>query len=157
MFCLYYDAATKKVSAMNGSGRSGAKSSLKQVRSDLGLADDDRHAGIPLMSVHAVTVPGAAAGWVDAVERFGSGNVALEKILDPAARLGEEGFPVSELTSYYACAPLRPKKLERPYADCGFSGKRARNRCGNSHQTSGRCSRQIQAHQMGAAAPNQGT
>lgn len=49
----------------------------------------------------SVTVPGAAAGWVDTVERFGSGKVSLEQILLPAIELGEDGFPVSELSSYF--------------------------------------------------------
>jgi gamma-glutamyltranspeptidase/glutathione hydrolase len=31
--------------------------------------------GIPPLSAHTVTVPGAAAGWVDTVEAFGSGKV----------------------------------------------------------------------------------
>lgn len=100
MFILYYDAKTAKVSAMNGSGRSGNKCTLETVRRDLGLADGAQ-GKIPSKSVHAVTVPGAAAGWVDTVERFGSGNLALDRILAPAIELGERGFPVSDITGYY--------------------------------------------------------
>lgn len=95
MFCLYYSAATRTVSALNGSGRSGAKCTLSQVLGDLG-PDTDK---IPMTSVHAVTVPGAAAGWVDTISRFGSGHLAMDQILAPAIALGEEGFPVSELTA----------------------------------------------------------
>ncbi|KAJ0119296.1 gamma-glutamyltranspeptidase [Diaporthe amygdali] len=95
MFCLFYDARTSKVSALNGSGRSGGKCTLDQLRHDLG----PDAGSIPARSVHAVTVPGAAAGWVDTVERFGSGRFTLEQILAPAIRLGEAGFPVSELTA----------------------------------------------------------
>lgn len=98
MFCLFYDAKTKKISAMNGSGRSGLNCTLEATRKDLGIKDGD--AGeIPLNSVHAVTIPGAAAGWVDTVERFGSGKLSLEQILTPAIELAERGFPVSELSS----------------------------------------------------------
>ena len=100
MFCLFYNAKTKKVEAMNGSGRSSATGSLKQMRKDLGLKDGENGA-IPMTSAHAVTIPGAAAGWVDTVERFGSGNVSMEDILTPAIQLGKEGFPVSELSSTY--------------------------------------------------------
>ena len=99
MFCLFYNAETKKVSAMNGSGRSAAKGSLEQVQHDLGPESRTAGAKIPTTSVHAVTVPGAAAGWVDTVEKFGSGNLSLEQILTPAIKLGEEGFPVSELAA----------------------------------------------------------
>ncbi|KAH8893351.1 gamma-glutamyltranspeptidase [Thozetella sp. PMI_491] len=97
MFCLYYDAATGKVSALNGSGRSGAKCSLDAVKGALGLGDGE---DLPARSIHAVTVPGAAAGWVDTVERFGSGKLTLEQILAPAIELGETGYPVSEITAF---------------------------------------------------------
>lgn len=98
MFCLFYDAKTKKVEAMNGSGRSNAASTLEAVRHDLGLKEGE--AGeIPLRHIHSVTVPGAAAGWVDTVERFGSGKVSMEEILMPVIELAEKGFPVSEISS----------------------------------------------------------
>ncbi|KAK4148126.1 gamma-glutamyltranspeptidase [Dichotomopilus funicola] len=100
MFCLFYDAAAGTVSALNGSGRSGAACTLEKIRGDLGLAEGE--AGeIPLTSVHAATVPGAAAGWVDTVERFGSGKLSLEEILGPAIELGERGFPVSEDAGFF--------------------------------------------------------
>ena len=34
---------------------------------------------------------GAAAAWVDTVEKFGSGKVTVAEVLDPAIRLAEEG------------------------------------------------------------------
>ena len=98
MFCLFYDAKTKKISAMNGSGRAGTKCTIEAVRKDLGIKDG-KSGNIPLNHVHAVTVPGAAAGWVDTVERFGSGKVSMEQILAPAIEMGEKGFPISELAS----------------------------------------------------------
>ncbi|KAH9907020.1 gamma-glutamyltranspeptidase [Xylariomycetidae sp. FL2044] len=104
MFCLFYDAQTRKVSALNGSGRSGGQCTLERIRASLGLKDDgsnDPGAKIPMTSVHAVSVPGAAAGWVDTVERFGSGKLSMEQILRPAIELGEKGFPVSEGVAFY--------------------------------------------------------
>ena len=100
MFCLFYEAKTKKVHALNGSGRAGQNCALDTIRKDLGLRSSEK-ASIPMDSVHAVTVPGAAAGWVDTVERFGSGKLGMEEILAPAIELGEKGFPVSELMGYY--------------------------------------------------------
>ena len=105
MFCLFYNAKTKKVEAMNGSGRAGMKCTLENIRKDLGLKDGE--AGkIPLKGVHAVTVPGAAAGWVDTVERFGSGKLSLEQILAPVIEMAEKGFPVSELCSISVSAQI---------------------------------------------------
>jgi len=100
MFCLFYDAKTKKVSAMNGSGRSGSKVTLEQIRKDLKISDGE-NGQIPMDSVHAATVPGAAAGWVDCHERFGSGKLSMEEILAPAIDLAENGFPVSELSATF--------------------------------------------------------
>ncbi|PVI05126.1 gamma-glutamyltranspeptidase [Periconia macrospinosa] len=99
MFCLFYDASTKKVHAMNGSGRSGQHVTLEQMRKDVKIADGEK-GEIPVRSVHAVTVPGAAAGWVDCVERFGSKKLSLKEILEPAIELAEKGFPVSEISAY---------------------------------------------------------
>jgi gamma-glutamyltranspeptidase / glutathione hydrolase len=100
MFLLYYEASTKKVSAMNGSGRAGSRCTLDRIRAELGV-EEGKAGKIPMSSVHAVTVPGAAAGWVDAVERFGSGKVGLAEVLGPAIELGEKGFPAGELTAAY--------------------------------------------------------
>ncbi|KAJ5544755.1 hypothetical protein N7535_006859 [Penicillium sp. DV-2018c] len=98
MFCLFYNAKTKKVHALNGSGRYPGDATLEKVRKDLGLAPG-AHGTLPMLSPLAVTTPGAAAGWVDTIEKFGSGKLSLEQILQPAIELGEEGFPVSELSS----------------------------------------------------------
>ncbi|KAJ6116071.1 Gamma-glutamyltranspeptidase [Penicillium sp. IBT 18751x] len=99
MFCLFYNSKTKKVHALNGSGRYPGAASLEQVRKDLKIAPGEQ-GSIPMLSALASTTPGAAAGWIDTVEKFGSGKLSMEQILKPAIELGEEGFPVSELSSH---------------------------------------------------------
>ncbi|PVU92107.1 hypothetical protein BB559_003839 [Furculomyces boomerangus] len=69
--------------------------SLEYLR---GLYGEDAEM-IPYDSVHAVTVPGAAAGWVDTVDNFGSHKLSLKEILSGAIDLAENGFPVSEIVS----------------------------------------------------------
>lgn len=93
-FCLFYDAKTKTVQALNGSGRAPHKLSVKYAQSR-GLVGS-----IPRTDLNSVTVPGAAAAWIDTIEHFGSGKVSIADILDPAVRLADEGVPVSELHSY---------------------------------------------------------
>ncbi|MBT3274307.1 MAG: gamma-glutamyltransferase, partial [Spirochaetales bacterium] len=90
-FCLYYSAAEKRVYAMNGSGRSPGKLNLTLLQ-DQGFEKE-----IPSYHAHTVTVPGAPAGWVDTVERFGS--LPMSSILEPAIDLAENGFPVGQLTA----------------------------------------------------------
>ena len=110
MFCLFYEAKTKKVHALNGSGRAGKNCTLDTVRRSLGLRRGEK-GQIPMDSVQAVTVPGAAAGWVDTVERLGSNKLSMGEILAPAIALGEEGFPVSELMGYAVSLLLHLRML----------------------------------------------
>ncbi|KAF8634437.1 hypothetical protein AX15_000886 [Amanita polypyramis BW_CC] len=93
-FCLFYHAESKIINGLNGSGRSPAKLTLEYAKS---RGHTDR---IPPSDINSVTVPGAAAAWVDAVEKFGSGRLTIADVLEPAIRLAEEGVPVSEIHSF---------------------------------------------------------
>ena len=50
-------------------------------------------------SVDAVTVPGAARGWEEFYNRHSSGKFTFADLLEPAAKLAEEGFPVAPITA----------------------------------------------------------
>ncbi|KAL9080940.1 MAG: hypothetical protein Q9157_000440 [Trypethelium eluteriae] len=114
MFCLFYNAKTKKVHALNGSGRSGGKITLESIRNDLGFKDGE--AGqIPMLSVHAATIPGAPAGWVDTVQKFGSGKLSMEQILAPAIELGEEEMLKKDSKAKDGCrAPRSGEIMQNP-------------------------------------------
>lgn len=103
MFVLFWDAAARQVKSINGSGRAGARYTLDTMRRDLGIPDG-AVGEMPSYGPHAVTVPGAAAGWVDTVKRFGSGRLNMAAVLAPAIRLCERGFPVSEIMGSYVGA-----------------------------------------------------
>ncbi|TRM66441.1 nucleophile aminohydrolase [Schizophyllum amplum] len=94
-FCLFYDAQTKTVKALNGSGRSPEKLTIDHLR-QRGIPGKK----IPVTDINSATVPGAAAAWVDTVEKFGSGKVSVAEVLAPAIRLAEEGVPVSEVHAH---------------------------------------------------------
>ena len=98
-FCLFYNASTKKVHALNASGRAPKSLSFETLKKEIGSSSEGE--GIPPLTANAVTVPGAAAGWVDTVEKFGSGKLSLEQILTPAIEYAEKGFPVSEFSAYF--------------------------------------------------------
>lgn len=91
MFALYFSAGTKRVTALNGSGRAPAALTLERLKSE-GFSSE-----LPPYHAHTVTVPGACAGWFDLIEKHGS--LSMSEILAPAIRLASEGFPVAPLTS----------------------------------------------------------
>src|SRR5215510_7274985 len=91
MFALFYSADTKRVTALNGSGRAPAALTLDRLKNE-GFSSE-----LPPYHAHTVTVPGACAGWFDLIEKHGS--LSMAEILAPAIRLASDGFPVSPITS----------------------------------------------------------
>ncbi|GAA5909709.1 hypothetical protein JCM6882_008470 [Rhodosporidiobolus microsporus] len=94
-FCLFYDAKTKEVKGLNGSGRAPAALTLEKLR-ELGVEGRE----IPFLNINAATVPGCAALWCDTIELLGSGSITVAEALEPAIRLAEAGVPISEVSSH---------------------------------------------------------
>ncbi|CAK7212127.1 hypothetical protein SBRCBS47491_001367 [Sporothrix bragantina] len=120
-FALFFDARQEgggKVLGLNASGRSPRAATRDIVCASLGLADADEDkktaTTLPHDSVHAVTVPAGAAGWVDAVQQFGSGRVTLADVLAPAIHLAEKGFPSSKLSAHYWQAAEKDLRTRTP-------------------------------------------
>lgn len=87
-FGLYWDAKSKRVSALNGSGRSPAGASIADIQR-LG------YQSMPIFTGHSVSIPGTVAGWSDLLERHG--RMTLADVLQPDIRTAEEGYPVTEI------------------------------------------------------------
>ena len=83
--------ASGGVVALNGSGRAPAALTLESL---LGHGVTALDAGSP----HAVTVPGAIAGWAAMLEAHGTRE--LGELLQPAIRHAEEGFPVTPRVAF---------------------------------------------------------
>ncbi len=92
-FCLYYDAESGTVHALNGSGRAPEALSIERLRSEQ-LLDE-----LPRFHAHTVTVPGAAAAWQDVLDRFG--RLERADVVAPAIRLARAGFPVAPMTALW--------------------------------------------------------
>ncbi len=90
-FALYFDAETRRVSALNGSGRAPAGLDLARLR-DRGFGEE-----LPHFDAHTVTVPGACAGWEATILRHG--RLGLADVLAPAIELAERGVPVAPMTA----------------------------------------------------------
>ncbi len=74
-FALYWDARTKTITALNGSGRAAAAASIDELHK-LGYTKMPGYTG------HAVSIPGTVAGWSDLLERHG--RMQLSHVLQAA-------------------------------------------------------------------------
>ncbi len=86
-FILYWEAKSRSVYALNGSGPSAKKANLKEVR-------DAGYNQFPLFTGHAVNVPGTVGSWSALLDRFGKKSLAED--LAPAIRTAFEGYAVTE-------------------------------------------------------------
>ncbi len=86
-FALYMPRGTGRIQALNGSGWAPAAAETDWFL-DRGMS------AIDPLGPHAVTIPGAVAAW----ERLlaDHGTFSLERVLQPAIRVAEEGYPVTE-------------------------------------------------------------
>ena len=89
-FALIYNARSRKLAALDASGRSPYAASPEFFHRQ-GLEK------MPDAGIHSVTVPGAVDGW--AVMLKAHGTRPLSELLAPAIECAEAGFPVGALTS----------------------------------------------------------
>lgn len=108
IFVILWDAKSKKLYGLNGSGRSPKSLTLEYFIKN-------NYTQIPSFGPLSVSVPGCVDGWFTLHERFGSMN--MEKILNPAIQYARNGFPVSELISYYMNKSANRLKKYKGFAE----------------------------------------
>ena len=92
LFAIIWIENNKKLYGLNASGRSPKNLKLEYFK-------NNGFSKIPAYGPLPVSVPGCVDGWFEMHEKFGSLN--MKQILKPAINYAENGFPVSELVSYY--------------------------------------------------------
>ena len=90
VFMLIWNEKTRKLYALNGSGRA-----PRGMTPELFAAQ--RYKQIPERGPLTINVPGAVDGWFEAMERFGT--LPAEEIFAPAIAYAEEGVPVTSKLS----------------------------------------------------------
>jgi gamma-glutamyltranspeptidase / glutathione hydrolase len=88
VFMIAWSAKEQALVALNGSGRSPTGATLSH------LASRGFSKQMPMHSIEAVTVPGAVDAWSKILARFGT--LSFKETLEPAARLAEQGFGMTE-------------------------------------------------------------
>ena len=92
LFAIVWIENEKKLYGLNASGRSPEGLSLKYFK-------ENDFKSIPAYGPLPVSVPGCVDGWFELHEKFG--KIKMRDILSPTIKYAEDGFPVSELVSYY--------------------------------------------------------
>jgi gamma-glutamyltranspeptidase/glutathione hydrolase len=90
IFCLYHEAATRRVHFLSGAGRSGARATLEEL-GRRGLT------AVPSVGPGSVSVPGVTRGWRMLLDRFGTQPLSI--LLEPAIHYAGEGFPLSDVVA----------------------------------------------------------
>jgi gamma-glutamyltranspeptidase / glutathione hydrolase len=96
LFAIVYSAKENKLYGINGSGRSPLGLSYEQMKEELGRLHRQT---IPPTGMLPISVPGTVDAWGELHKKFG--KLKLSDDLAPAIHYAEEGFPVTELISYY--------------------------------------------------------
>lgn len=113
LFCLYYEAASRRVHFLNGAGRSGSRAGLDE----LARRGRDR---LPVIGPETVSVPGCVRAWSMLLDRFGTRP--LGELLQPAIHYAGAGFPCTSLLGQYIAEymPVTPDtEWHRVYAPGG--------------------------------------
>lgn len=106
LFAIYYEAKTGKVYGLNASGWTPKALTVDWLKAK-GIEKIDP------IGVHAITVPGAVAGWDALQKRFAT--MPLAKLLAPAIWYAENGFPMPE---WGARSWVNQRLMKQPgYAD----------------------------------------
>jgi len=92
LFAIIWSSDEKKLFGLNSSGPAPKNISINKLKQK-GLEKIPPYGPLP------VTVPGAVAGWVSIHKKFGL--LEFNKLFNDAINYAENGFPVTELVSYY--------------------------------------------------------
>src|SRR6266581_2998071 len=86
LFAILWDPKQSKVVGLNASGRAPLALTIAKV-------PPDTDGTIPLYTPYSWTVPGCCDGWFELHAKYG--KLPMSRILAPAIRFAEEGFPLS--------------------------------------------------------------
>jgi len=92
LFAIVWIEKEKKLYGLNASGRSPEDLTLKYFI-------ENNFKSIPAYGPLPVSVPGVVDGWFELHNKFG--KIKMRDILSPTIKYAEDGFPVTELVSYY--------------------------------------------------------
>jgi gamma-glutamyltranspeptidase/glutathione hydrolase len=107
MFCLYYDAGSRRITGFNGNGAAGSGATIEELRRR-------GRQYMPHRGPESVTVPGAVHGYWELHSRFGS--LPWRRLFDDAIRYAEQGHPFATKARAYAAGGAPDTSVETEWA-----------------------------------------
>ncbi|MFO1246683.1 MAG: gamma-glutamyltransferase family protein [Alphaproteobacteria bacterium] len=101
LFAIIYTAKDHKLHVLNASGKAAGGETLAFLNSKGYRADPQNWgpgSGMPQRGILAATVPGAAWGWQEVLEKYGTRT--FKEVLEPAATYAEQGVPLAERAAF---------------------------------------------------------
>ncbi len=102
LFALYWDAKTQTLTGLNASGPA-PRALSPEFLAARGFIT------MPAAGIHAVTVPGAVAGWAMMHQRYG--KTPWQRLFEAGIAYAAEGFPVTEAIAEQWGAPASSERL----------------------------------------------
>ncbi len=101
LFAIIYTAKDHKLHVLNASGKAAGGQSLAFMNAKGYRADPANWgpgSGMPQRGVLAATVPGAAWGWQEVLDKYGT--MTFKQVLEPAAVYASQGVPLAERAAF---------------------------------------------------------
>ncbi len=92
LYAIVWSARDQKLYGLNASGKSPRGLTMEEFKKR-------KLTSIPLYGPLPVSVPGCVDGWFELHEKFG--KLPMKEVLAPAIGYARDGFPVTQLISYY--------------------------------------------------------
>jgi gamma-glutamyltranspeptidase/glutathione hydrolase len=101
LFAIIYTAKDHKLHVLNASGMAASGQTVAFMNSKgyrVDPANWGPQSGMPARGILTVTVPGAAWGWQEVLDKYGS--MTFKQVLEPAATYASEGVALPERTAH---------------------------------------------------------
>ncbi len=101
LFVIVYTAKDHKLHVLNASGMAASGQTIPFMNSKGYRADPGNWgpgSGMPARGILTATVPGAAWGWQEVLEKYGT--MSFKQVLEPAATYASEGVPLTERAAF---------------------------------------------------------
>jgi gamma-glutamyltranspeptidase / glutathione hydrolase len=101
LFAIIYTAKDHKLHVLNASGKAPSGETIAFMNANGYSADPANWgpgSGMPRGGILTATVPGAAWGWQEVLDKYGS--MTFKQVLEPAAVYASEGVPLAERAAF---------------------------------------------------------